>query len=86
MITSEGFVWDAIYLALRTDAGMIASFPYSDGKAAVFDENNVPSNLTPPYVVLGESVTTIKNVFSKKGQEVVTTLHGWSEYKGSKRY
>jgi len=82
MITSEGFVWDAIYLALRTDAGMIASFPYSDGKAAVFDENNVPSNLTPPYVVLGESVTTIKNVFSKKGQEVVTTLHGWSEYKG----
>jgi len=33
MITSEGFVWDAIYLALRTDAGMIASFPYSDGKS-----------------------------------------------------
>jgi len=82
MITSEGYIWDAIYAVLRNDAGMIASFPYSDGKAAVFDENNVPIGLTPPYVVLGESVTTTSNVFSKKGQEVVATLHGWSEYKG----
>jgi len=82
MITSEGFVWDAIYAVLRNDAGMIASFPYSDGKAAVFDENNVPIGLTPPYLVLGESMTTTGNVFGKKGQNVLVTLHGWSEYKG----
>jgi len=81
-ITSEGLVWDAIYLALRIDAGMIALLPYSDGKAAVFDENNVPIGLTPPYIVLGESVSTPKYVFGKKGLDVVATIHGWSEFKG----
>ncbi|HEX9502879.1 MAG TPA: DUF3168 domain-containing protein [Patescibacteria group bacterium] len=81
-ITSEGLVWDAIYLALRNDAGCIAVFPYSDGKAAVFDENNVPVGLNPPYIVLGESVSTPANVFGKKGQDVVATIHGWSEYQG----
>lgn len=82
MVTSEGYVFDAIYAVLRNDAGMKASFPYSDGLAAVFDENNVPIGLTPPYLVLGESVTTTMNVFMKKGQNVLITLHGWSEYKG----
>src|SRR5260370_37515888 len=81
-ITSEGLVWDAIYLALRNDAGCIAVFPYSDGKAAVFDETNVPVGLNPPYIVLGESVSTPANVFGKKGQDVVATIHGWSEYQG----
>jgi hypothetical protein len=82
MITSEGFVWDAIYLALRTDAGMIALLPYSDGKAAVFDGNNVPNGLTPPYIELGPTVSTPKDVFSKKGQDIVATIEGWSEFKG----
>src|SRR5260370_12178228 len=81
-ITSEGLVWDAIYLALRTNAGMIALLPYTDGKAAVFDENNVPIGLSPPYVILGESVSTPKNVFGKKGLDVVATIHGWSGYLG----
>lgn len=82
MVTSEGFVWDAIYAVLRNDPGMITSFPYTDGKAAVFDENNVPIGLTPPYLVLGESVMTRQDVFGKKGQNVLVTMHGWSEYKG----
>jgi hypothetical protein len=82
MITSEGYVIDAIYAVLRNDSGMIASFPYSDGKAAVFDGNNVPVGLIPPYLVIGETVTTPENVFGKKGQNVVVTLHGWSEFKG----
>lgn len=82
MVTSEGYIIDAIYAVLRNDTQMIANFPYSDGKAAVFDENNVPIGLTPPYVVLGETVTTPENVFSKKGQNVLVTLHGWSEFKG----
>lgn len=81
-ITSEGLVWDAIYLALRNDAGMIALLPYSDGKAAVFDANNVPIGLRPPYIELGETVSTPKNVFGKKGLDVVATIHGWSEYQG----
>lgn len=81
-VTSEGYVIDAIYAVLRNDLGMIASFPYSDGKAAVFDDNNVPINLSPPYLVIGETVTTTQNVFGKKGQNVLVTLHGWSEYKG----
>ena len=82
MVTSEGYVWDAIYAVLRNDAGMIASFPYSDGLAAVFDDNNVPIGLNPPYIVLGETTSTPKNVFHKKGQDIVATIHGWSEYKG----
>lgn len=82
MITSEGYVWDAIYAVLRNDAGMIASYPYSDGKAAVFDDNNVPIGLSPPYFVLSESVSTPKNIFGRKGQDIVATIHGWSEYKG----
>lgn len=81
-ITSEGYVIDAIYAVLRNDPGMIASFPYSDGKAAVFDDNNVPIGLNPPYLVIGETVTTTQNVFGKKGQNVLVTLHGWSGYKG----
>lgn len=81
-ITSEGLVWDAIFAALKNDAGMIALLPYTDGKASVFDENNVPIGLTPPYIVLGESVSTPKNVFSKKGLDLVVTIHGWSEYQG----
>lgn len=81
-VTSESTVWDAIYAVLRNDAGMIAILPYSDGKAAVFDDNNVPIGLAPPYVVLGESVSTPRNVFGKKGLEVVATIHGWSERKG----
>lgn len=81
-VTSEGYVIDAIYAVLRNDLGMIASFPYSGGKAAVFDDNNVPIGLSPPYVVIGETVTTVQNVFGKKGQNVLVTLHGWSEYKG----
>lgn len=82
MISSEGFVIDAIYAVLRNDPGMIASFPYADGKAAVFDDNNVPIGLTPPYLVIGETVMTRMDVFGKKGQNVLVTLHGWSEYKG----
>lgn len=81
-VTSEGYVIDAIYSVLRNDPGMIASFPYSDGKSAVFDGNNVPIGLNPPYLVIGETVTTPQNVFGKKGQNVLVTLHGWSEYKG----
>lgn len=83
-ITSEGFVWDAIYLALRNDAGMIASFPYTDGLAAVFDDNNVPIGLSLPYFVLGPTVSTPKNVFGKKGQDILATIDAWSEYKGKK--
>jgi hypothetical protein len=82
MITSEGYVWDAIYAVLRNDAGMIASFPYTDGLAAVFDDNNVPLGLTPPYFVLGPSVSVPKNVQGKKGQDILATIDGWSEYKG----
>jgi|ERR1700726_4142055 len=81
-VTSEGLVWDAIYAVLRNDAGLIALIPYSDGKAAVFDDNNVPNGLTPPYIVLGETVSTPKNVFGKKGLDMVATIHGWSEFKG----
>ncbi|SRR6266550_2114954 len=82
MSTSESEVWDAIYAALRNDAGMIALLPYSDGKASVFDGNNIPNGLTPPYIELGETVSTPANVFGKKGQDVVATIHGWSEFKG----
>src|SRR5947207_2651278 len=81
-ITSEGLVWDAIYLALRTDVGMIALLPYSDGLAKVFDANNVPIGLTPPYIELGPTVSSPKNVFGKKGLDVVATIDGWSERKG----
>jgi hypothetical protein len=81
-VTSESQVWDAIYSILRNDAEMIAIVPYSDGKAAIFDDNNVPVGLNPPYIVLGESVSTPQNVFGKKGINLVVTIHGWSEYKG----
>lgn len=83
-VTSEGYIIDAIYAVLRNDAGMIALFPYSDGKAAVFDDNNVPIGLTPPYLVIGETVTTRLDVFGRKGQNVLVAFHGWSEYKGKK--
>jgi len=82
MGNSEGPVWDAIFLALRTNANLITLFPYSDGKTAAFEINNVPPGLSPPYMTLGETVSTPKNVFGKKGLEVVATIHGWSEYKG----
>lgn len=82
IISSEGFVWDAIYAVLRNDAGCIATFPYTDGLAAVFDWNNVPIGIKPPYIELGETVSTPANVFGKKGQDVLATIHGWSEYQG----
>lgn len=82
MATSESLVWDAIYSILRNNAGCIAVCPYSDGFTAVFDDNNVPLNLTPPYFVLGESVSTPKNVFGKKGLDLLVSIHGWSEYHG----
>jgi len=85
MATSELEVWTAIYSVLKNNAGLIALLPYSDGKTAVFDDNNVPLGLNPPYLVLGTSISTPDNTFIKKGLHVVATIDGWSEYKGKEQ-
>ncbi len=82
MATSEDQVWNAIFTVLKNNAVLIALIPWSDGKAAVFDNNNVPVGLSPPYVVLGEATSVPEDTFKKRGFNATAMIHSWSEFAG----
>lgn len=74
MNSSLGDFQTAVYDRLSTDANLSAAI------TGVFDF--VPEGQAYPYVTLGENTATDDSTFTTVGQEVTTTLHTWSQYKG----
>lgn len=64
-----------IYALLSADAGVSAL-------ADVYDE--VPEDVSAPYVVLGEVVTTDASTHDGQGRETVATLHTWTKARSFK--
>ena len=74
MNSSLGPFQQAVYERLSTDANLSAKI------TGVFDF--VPEGQAYPYVAIGQDTATGDDTFTTVGQQVTTTLHTWSQYKG----
>jgi len=72
--SSLGAFQVALYERLSADANLSAKV------TGVFDF--VPEGQAYPYVTLGQDTATGDDTFTTVGQQVTTTLHTWSQYKG----
>jgi len=72
--SSLGVFQTALYDRLSKDANLSAKVK------GVFDF--VPEGQPYPYVAIGQDTGTDDSTFTTVGQQVTTTLHTWSQYKG----
>lgn len=76
MNSSLGDFQAALYDRLSNDAALTAKV------TGVFD--HVPEGQAYPYVAIGQDTATPEDTFTSVGQQVTTTIHSWSQYKGYK--
>ena len=73
-------IFDALQTAFGASPTLLGADP--DGGQGIYDE--VPQNVTFPYIVIGESTAEESDTKDTLGQVHFTTLHVWSRYPGKK--
>lgn len=62
-----------VYTVLSGDATLASLATVHDG---------VPEGVAPPYVVIGEMMSTPDGVHSREGRQTVATVHSWTRSEG----